>query len=93
MVLIDKKFNEKLLLLETIFPEMCIERDIRKKVISMGLKPHLKKGPGEGKRGFNMLFTTSFSNSFHTFARSFCNFFFLICLEPILYRKFSIFNL
>ncbi len=46
MVLIDKKFNEKQLLLETFFPKMYGERDIRKKLIFkfvLGLKPPLKK--------------------------------------------------
>ncbi len=32
MVLIDKKFNEEQLLLETFFPKMNVERDIRKKL-------------------------------------------------------------
>ncbi len=49
MVLIGKKFNEEQLLLETFFPEMHIKRDIRKKVISRGLKPHNKSsGWGSG---------------------------------------------
>ncbi len=39
MVLIDRKFNEEQLLLKTFFPKMHIERDIRKKIISKGLKP------------------------------------------------------
>ncbi len=39
MVLIDRKSNEEQLLLETFFSKMHIERDICKKVISMGLKP------------------------------------------------------
>ncbi len=39
MVLIDRKFNEEQLLLEAFFPKMHIERDIRKKVNSRGLKP------------------------------------------------------
>ncbi len=69
-VLIDKKFNEEQLLLETFFPKMHIERDIRKKVISGGLKPPLKKAPS-----FNMLFRTLFSEQFPHFAGSFCNFF------------------
>ncbi len=45
VVLIDRKFNEEQLLLETFFPKMHIERDMSKKVISRGLKPH-KKAPG-----------------------------------------------
>ncbi len=36
MVLIDRKFIEEQLLLETFFPKVHIERDIRKKVISIG---------------------------------------------------------
>ncbi len=43
MVLIDRKFNEEQLLLETFSLKMHIERDIRKKVISKRLKPPLKK--------------------------------------------------
>ncbi len=39
MLLIDMKFNEEQLLLETFFPKMHIERDIRKKVISRRLTP------------------------------------------------------
>ncbi len=37
-VLIDRKFNEEQLLLETFFPKMHIEREIRKKVIFRALK-------------------------------------------------------
>ncbi len=33
MVLIDRKFNEERLLLETFFPKMHVEGDIRKKLI------------------------------------------------------------
>ncbi len=40
-VLIDRKFNEEQLLLETFPPKMYIERDIR----SRGLKPPFKKTP------------------------------------------------
>ncbi len=36
MILIDRKFNEEQLLLETFFPKMHIEQDIRKTVISKG---------------------------------------------------------
>ncbi len=43
MVLIDRKFNEEQLFLETFFPKMHIERDIRKKVVSRRLNPHKKK--------------------------------------------------
>ncbi len=43
MVLIDRKFNKEQFLLKIFFPKMHIERAIRKKVISMGLKPHKKK--------------------------------------------------
>ncbi len=50
MVLIDRKFNEEQLLLETSFPKMHIERDIRQKVIPMGLEPPLKKAPHGGAR-------------------------------------------
>ncbi len=39
MVLIDRKFNEEQLLLETFLPKMHIERDIRKKINSRWLKP------------------------------------------------------
>ncbi len=39
MELIDRKFNDEQVLLETFFPKMHIERDIRKKVISRMLKP------------------------------------------------------
>ncbi len=63
-------------MLETFFPKMHIERDIRKKPISGVSNPHKKKLQ-VGGGGFNMLFRTSFSNIFrtHTFAASFCNFF------------------
>ncbi len=68
MVLIDRIFNEEQLLLETFFPKMHIERDIRKKVI-------LKKAPGGGarvlicslgyhSRTFSALFPTYFANLF-----------------------------
>ncbi len=73
MVLIDRDLNEEQLLLETFFPKMHIERDNRKKVIFRGLKRH-KKAPGGGVGDFNMLFRTSFSNIFCTFAGSFCIF-------------------
>ncbi len=33
MVLIDRKFNEEQLLLETFFQKMHIERDIREKLV------------------------------------------------------------
>ncbi len=75
MVRIDRKFNEKQLLLEIFFSKMHIEWDIRKKVISGGLKPTFKKAPGGGSGGFNMLFRTSFSEHFPHFAGSFRNFF------------------
>ncbi len=52
MALIDRKFKVKQLLLETFFPKMHIERDIRKKVISRGLKPPLKKLQVGGAVGF-----------------------------------------
>ncbi len=45
MVLVNRKFNEEELLLETFFPKMHIEGDICKKVTSRGLKPY-KKAPG-----------------------------------------------
>ncbi len=38
MVLVDRKFNEEQLLLETFFPKMHFERDIRKKLMSRRLK-------------------------------------------------------
>ncbi len=46
VALIDKKFNEEQLLLETFSPKMHIERDICKKLILIqyrGLKPPFKK--------------------------------------------------
>ncbi len=48
MVLIDRKFNEEQLLLETFFPKMHVERYIRKKLMSMELKSQLKKAPVGG---------------------------------------------
>ncbi len=39
LVLIDRKFKEEQLLLESFFPKMNIEQDIRKKVITRVLKP------------------------------------------------------
>ncbi len=75
MVLIDRKFDEEQLLLETFFPKMHIEQDIHKKVISGGSKAPQKKGPGEGSGGFNMLFRTSFSEHFPHFCGLILQFF------------------
>ncbi len=52
MVLIDRKFNEEQLLLETFLPKMLIEH--YKKVIFkfiLGVKPPLKKRLQVGERG------------------------------------------
>ncbi len=54
MVLIDEKFNEEQLLLETFFPKMHVKQDMCKKLTSKGLKPPLKKAPGGGSGSFNM---------------------------------------
>ncbi len=52
IVLIDKKFNEQILLLKTFFPKIHIEEDIHKKtnlqIHSRGLRPPLKKASGGG---------------------------------------------
>jgi len=61
-MLIDRKFDEEQLLLETFFAKLHIERDICKKLHFGGLKPPLKKSQGGG-RG---LFRTSFSLIFRT---------------------------
>ncbi len=60
VVLIDRRFNGEQLLLETFFPEMHIERDICKKVISWRFKPPIKKLL-VGEPVFFMMFRTSFS--------------------------------
>ncbi len=46
MALIDRKFNEEQLLLETFFPKMHVERNIREKLIFkfiIGVKTSIKK--------------------------------------------------
>ncbi len=61
IVLIDMKFNEEQLLLETFSPKMHTEQDIYKKLIFKfipgGLKPPLKQSSRWGSGGFNMLLT------------------------------------
>ncbi len=74
MVRIDRKFKEEQLLLETFFPKTHIERDIHKKVISKGLKPH-KKAVGGGAGVLICCLEHYSLNIFCTFAGSFCNFF------------------
>ncbi len=51
IVLIDRKFNVEQLLLETFFPKMRIERDIRKKLIFkfiLLVKTSIKKAADRG---------------------------------------------
>ncbi len=48
MILIDRKFNEEQLLLETFSPKMHIERDICKKVICRGVKTPIKSSTWGG---------------------------------------------
>ncbi len=54
LLLIDRKFKEEQLLLETFFPKMHTERNIHKKLIFkfiQSVKTPIKEAP-EGERGF-----------------------------------------
>ncbi len=92
MALIDRKFYEEQLLLETFFPKMHIERDIHKKVITRELKPHKK---ATGGAGVLICYLGHHSRTFPAQKLLPAHFaiFFLICLEPKLQIKLSIFNL
>ncbi len=79
MVLIDRKVNKEQLLFETFFPKMNIAKDIRKKVISRGLKPYLEKAPGGWGTG---VFICCLGHHSQNFCRLILQFFLLICPEP-----------